>query len=155
MIVNTKLFGKIDLDEDKIITFEQGMIGFEELKKFAILYDLEKGDKRTVSWLQSIDAPEVAFPIVDPFLIKQDYNPEINDDDLSVLGKFNEEDLSVLVTLAVPKEIEKMSCNLRAPLIINTDTRKGAQIIAENTEYPVKYYIYDIMMEKKQQKEEC
>lgn len=155
MIVNTKLFGTIDLAEEKIITFEQGIIGFEFLKKFAILYDLDNKDSRKVSWLQSLDEPQLAFPIINPFLVKQDYNPEISDQSLSELGEVKEESLSVLVTLTVPKEVEKMSCNLKAPLVINVETRKGAQIIAENAEYPVKYYIYDILKANKQEKEEC
>ena len=154
MIVNTKLFGTIDLAEDKILTFEQGMIGFESLKKFAILYDLENEKKHKVCWLQSLDEPQLAFPVIDPFLVKQDYNPEINDSNLATLGKIAEEKLSVLVTLTVPKDITKMACNLRAPIIINTETRKGAQIVSETLEYPVKYFIYDIVQAKKQEKEE-
>lgn len=149
MVVNTKLFGAIDLAEDKILTFEQGMIGFESLKKFAILYDLENEKKHSVSWLQSLDEPQLAFPVIDPFLIKQDYNPEINDNYLEPLGKIKEEQLSVLVTLTVPKDMTQMSCNLRAPIVINTETKRGAQIISETLEYPVKYYIYDIIKAKK------
>lgn len=155
MVVNTKLFGTIDLSEDKILTFDQGMIGFESLKKFAILYDLENEKKHSVSWLQSLDEPQLAFPVIDPFFIKQDYNPEINDSDLVSLGEIKEEQLSVLVTLTVPKDMTQMACNLRAPIVINTETRKGAQIISETVEYPVKYYIYDIIKAKKQEKEEC
>lgn len=155
MVVNTKLFGGVELEEEKILTFEQGLIGFENLKKFAIIYDLENESNKKVSWLQSLDAPELAFPMIDPFLIMQDYNPEINDNSLAALGEVKLEHLSVLVTLAVPKDITKMSCNLRAPLVINVETRKGAQIITENTEYPVKYYIYEIMTAMKQKKEEC
>jgi len=154
MIVKTKLFGEIDLADDKILTFEQGLIGFESLKKFAILYDVESNSKK-VSWLQSLEEPMLAFPIIDPYLVREDYNPMINDESLALLGEVIEENLSVLVTLAVPKEVKNMSCNLRAPLIINTETRKGAQLITDNTEYPVKYYIYDIMKAKKEAKEEC
>ena len=152
MVINTKLFGTIELSEDKILTFDQGLIGFESLKLFAILYDLEKDSKRSVCWLQSLDEPELAFPVIDPFLVKQNYNPEINDNSLSSLGEVKEDYLSVLVTLAVPKDITKMACNLRAPIIINTDTRKGAQVITETAEYPVKYYIYDILKAKKQER---
>ncbi len=152
MVINTKLFGTIDLSEDKILTFDQGLIGFESLKLFAILYDLEKDSKRSVCWLQSLDEPELAFPVIDPFLVKQNYNPEINDNSVSSLGEVIEDDLSVLVTLAVPKDTTKMSCNLRAPIIINTETRKGAQVITETAEYPVKYYIYDILKAKKQER---
>lgn len=155
MVVNTRLFGSIDLEEEKIITFEQGIIGFEELKKFAILYDLDSKEKGNVSWLQSLDEPQLAFPIINPFLVKGDYNPEIEDEILQSLGEVKEDNVSVLVTLAVPRDVKKMTCNLRAPFVINTDTRKGTQVILDNVDYPVKFYIYDIIMANRQEKEEC
>ena len=130
------------------------MIGFEHLNKFAILYDVEKEDNRSVCWLQSLEEAHLAFPVIDPYAVKEDYNPEINDSRLEELGRVKEENLSILVTLTVPNDIQKMSCNLRAPIILNTDTRKGAQIITESMEYPIKYYIYDILAEKKKKKKE-
>ena len=74
MLVNTKHFGQIDLDENKVITFDNGIMGFEEYKKYTILYDEEEGDKPSISWLQSIDIPDLALPIINPLLIKEDYN---------------------------------------------------------------------------------
>lgn len=153
MVANTKLFGEIDINDEKVILFEQGLIGFENLKKFAILFDTDHADRRNISWLQSLEEPTLAFPIIDPFLIREDYNPEIEDSGLATLGDLKEEDLNVLVTLSVPKDIKQMSCNLKAPIIINVETRKGAQLIAENNDYPIKYYIYDILDAKRQKKE--
>ena len=74
MLVQTRCFGEIDLDENKIITFDQGMLGFEEYKRYAILYDIEK-EKPTISWLQSLDEPGLAFPIINPCYVKKEYNP--------------------------------------------------------------------------------
>ena len=68
------------------------------------------------------------------------------------IGELTEENLVILVTMTVPEQIEQMSVNLKAPIIVNADTRKGAQIICENNDYEVKYKIYDILNEKK---EEC
>lgn len=153
MVAKTKLFGEIDINDEKVILFEQGLIGFENLKKFAILFDTDHADRRNISWLQSLEEPTLAFPIIDPFLIREDYNPEIEDSGLATLGDLKEEDLNVLVTLSVPKDIKQMSCNLKAPIIINVETRKGAQLIAENNDYPIKYYIYDILDAKRQKKE--
>ena len=68
------------------------------------------------------------------------------------IGELTEENLVILVTTTVPEQIEQMSVNLKAPIIVNADTRKGAQIICENSDYEVKYKIYDILNEKK---EEC
>ena len=65
------------------------------------------------------------------------------------IGELTEENLVILVTMTVPEQIEQMSVNLKAPIIVNADTRKGAQIICENNDYEVKYKIYDILNAKK------
>lgn len=93
-----------------------------------------------------------ALPVVKPWIIKEDYNPVVEDELLSHIGELTEENLVILVTMTVPEQIEQMSVNLKAPIIVNADTRKGAQIICDNNDYEVKYKIYDILNEKK---EEC
>lgn len=148
MVVNTKLFGEVTVSDDKIITFAQGIIGFEDLKKFTILYDIDLKNKHSVSWLQSLDEPSLAFPVINPYLIKEDYKPEIDDELIATLGPISELDLTVLVTISVPKDISLMSCNIKAPIVINSDTKCGGQFIAQNQDYPVKYYIYDRLKEK-------
>ena len=144
MLVKTKFFGEVDLPEEKIITFERGLIGLADYKKFTILYDCEK-ENSNISWLQSVEEPTLALPVVKPWIIKEDYNPVVEDELLSHIGELTEENLVILVTMTVPEQIEQMSVNLKAPIIVNADTRKGAQIICENNDYEVKYKIYDIL----------
>ncbi len=148
MLVKTKFFGEIDLPEEKIITFERGLIGLADYKKFTILYDCEK-ENSNISWLQSVEEPTLALPVVKPWIIKEDYNPVVEDELLSHIGELTEENLVILVTMTVPEQIEQMSVNLKAPIIVNADTRKGAQIICDNNDYEVKYKIYDILNAKK------
>ncbi len=143
MLVKTRHFGEIDLNEDKVLYFEQGILGFEDYKKYTLLYD-EEGDQRPdISWLQSLDEASLAIPVISPFLVKSDYNPRVEDELLKPLGEITEDNAVILITVTVPADIEKISANLKAPFIINSDTRKGAQIIADNSEYEVKYYFYD------------
>ena len=152
MRIDTRHFGSIDITEDKVLTFEQGLIGFEQLKKFAILYDTKQNSSADVAWLQSLDEPAMALPVIDPFLVKEDYKVEIGDERLQLLGPLKAEAVSVLVTLAVPQDITKMSVNLCAPIVIHTEKKTGAQIVLDNNNYPVKYYIYDILQQKKAKK---
>ena len=154
MLVKTKYFGEIDLDTDKVITFPQGIMGFEEYKKYTILYDVEDGGKANISWLQSLDEQALALPVINPFLVKEDYNPIVEDEILKPLGEINEQNLILLLSLTVPADITNMSVNLKAPFIINSDTRKGSQVILENQNYEVKYYIYDKMKKLKEEKGE-
>ena len=154
MLKQTKHFGLIEIDEDKIITFEQGIIGFENMKQFTILYDYDGIKKSQISYLQSLDEPALSLPIINPFIVKPDYNPTVNDELLNSLGTLSDENLVILVTLTVPTDIKNISSNLKAPFIINADTKKGCQIIVENQDYPVKYNIYDILQQKNSEKGE-
>lgn len=149
MLVKTKFFGEVDLPEEKIITFDRGLIGLEDYKKFTILYDCEK-EETNISWFQSVDDATFAMPVIKPWLVKENYNPIVEDELLQDLGELTEENLVILLTVTIPEQIEQMSVNLKAPLIINADTRKGAQIIVENQDYEVKYKVYDILRNKKE-----
>lgn len=144
----TRLFGKIEIDESKIITFEDGIIGFPDMKKFTLIFDEEKEDRPSISWLQSMDEPEIAFPVMDPLFVCETYNPSVEDELLKNLGTIKEDNLYVLVTVTVPQNIKELAVNLKAPIVINTDTRKASQIIVED-DLPVRYRIYDILEEAK------
>ena len=149
MLVKTKFFGEVNLPEEKIITFDRGLIGLPEFKQYTILYDCEKEDSN-ISWFQSVEEPTLALPIIKPWLVKEDYNPIVEDELLNHIGELTEENLVILLTMTVPEDITQMSVNLKAPIVINADTRKGAQIIVENQDYEVKYKIYEILKEKKE-----
>lgn len=150
MKVQTKFFGEIDLPEEKIITLERGLIGLEQYKKYTILYDEEKEDNN-ISWLQSCDEPSLALPVIKPWLVKEQYNPVVEDELLTNIGELTEENLVILLTMTVPEDITKMSVNLKAPIIINADSRKGAQLIAENDDYEVKFMVYELFKSKKEE----
>ena len=156
MRVNTRLFGEIEIQDDKIITLDKGIVGFPDLKSFTIIYDngseSDEG-KTSMMWFQSLDEPQFAMPVVVPGDIVPDYNPTVNDELLEPLGELTEENLYVLVTLKVPQEIEKMTINLKAPIIINTDTLKGGQIIVED-DVEVRFPVYEILKKAKEGKGE-
>lgn len=144
----TRLFGEIEIDESKIITFEDGIIGFPDMKKFTLIFDEEKEGRPSISWLQSMDEPEIAFPVMDPLFVCETYNPSVEDELLKNLGTIKEDNLYVLVTVTVPQDIKELAVNLKAPIVINTDTRKASQIIIED-DLPVRYRIYEILEEAK------
>ncbi len=143
MLVKTRHFGEVELDEDKILYFENGILGFEDHKKFTLLYDNEGEDRPDISWLQSLEEPALAIPVISPFLVLPDYNPEVEDELLKPLGNLGEDNIVVLVSITVPAAVEQISANLKAPFVINSDSRKGTQVIIENADYEVKYYFYE------------
>lgn len=148
MKINTKVFGEIDIADEKIIHFPSGIIGFPEMTEFALVHDEEKGIG-AIHWLQSVQEPAFAMPVMDPLLVRPDYNPEVDDELLRSIGELIPDEMLVLVTVTVPGDLTKMSVNLRGPIIINAAEKKACQVIIEGEDYAVKYPIYDILNAKK------
>lgn len=148
MVITTKLFGDIEINEQKKITFVQGIIGFPDLKDFLLIHDSESSG--SIRWLQSIQEPAFAMPVIDPLIIAPDYNPSVEDELLKPLNITDEENVLVVVTITVPSDLTKMSVNLKAPIIISGETRLANQIITDDEQYLVKYPIYDILQAAKE-----
>lgn len=153
MEIETRLFGKVFVGDDKIITLTSGLIGFPEMKRFTLIFDSEKEEAGSIMWFQSLDETQFALPVVVPNDIVPDYNPTVNDELLIPLGEMNSENTYVLVTVKVPENLEDMSINLKAPIIINTDTLKGDQIIVED-DVDVRFPVYTILKSAKDKKGE-
>lgn len=150
MRINTKLFGEIEVAEERVVEFTSGMMGFEEYRKFTLIFDSEK--KGNIMWLQSMEEPELAFPVMDPMKLLAEYNPVVEDEWLAPLGEVNgEEDYYLLAVLTVPSDITKMTVNLKAPVVINMNTRKACQLIVNNEEYVVRYNVYDYVRKMKEE----
>ena len=151
MKINTRVFGEIDIAEDRIIHFPSGIVGFPDMTDFALIHDTEQGENGGIHWMQSVQEPNFAMPVIDPLRVKADYNPEADDELLSAIGDINPDELLVLVTITVPSDLTKMTVNLKAPFVINVATRKACQVIVEG--YEVKYPIYDILQKMKKEGE--
>ena len=149
MTITTNLFGEVEVVEEKLIKFEQGIIGFPDLKGVLLIHD-EEDDNKKISWLQSVDDPAFAMPVIDPLIVDETYNPEIEDELLKPLMIKEDSEILVLTTITVPSDTTKMTSNLKAPIIINVDNLKAAQLIVEDEKYLVKYPIYDILKSNKE-----
>ena len=145
MEYNTRLFGKIDVKDDKIIEFPQGILGFEDLKKFTLTFDIEKSSPTGLNFLVSLDEPAFMMPVVTAVSVKPDYAPQISADVEKAIGPLTENNVLVLVTMTIPSDITQMTVNLNAPIIINIDTNKAVQTMVENKDYDIKYPIYDFL----------
>ena len=124
--------GTLTIDSDKISTFPEGLIGFEELTRFAII-DLEEYEP--FQWLLSIDEPEITFPIISPLLVMDDYNPEISRVETYNLGEFEDKDLLLYAVVTIRPELQLVTANLRGPIIINQKQRLGQQIVLSDEQY--------------------
>ena len=109
MHIQTTVFGELEINEDKIITFPEGIPGFENLTRFVmIILDQTK----PFLWLQSVDE-DVSIPVISPFEFDADYAPSIDDGQFSHLELGNEEDLLVLVVAVIPPVVTHMTATWR------------------------------------------
>ena len=132
IILNNSQFGRVFIEENKIITFPQGIIGFEDLKRYAILVFEEY---QPFQFLISVEDPEISFPVMSPILVNESYSPNISKDEVSLIGDFKDEDLIMYVIVSIKGDITGVTANLKGPIIINQVERLGQQIILESEEY--------------------
>jgi len=149
MKADTRLFGPIEIEDEKIIEISQGIIGFPDLKHFTLIYDSERETQSAIRWLQSMDDGDIAMPVIAPGELLPDYRPTVNNELLADLGELTSENTYLLVTVRVPENIEELSVNLKAPIVINTDTNKGSQVIVEY-DFEVRHKIYDLIRDGQQ-----
>lgn len=139
MKLNTKYHGVIDYNEDDVISFESGILGFEDLKKY-IIFSLK--DNEDFKIIHSIEDEGVGLVLMSPFLIRNDYEFELNENILKSLQIENESDVMVYTTVTLNSDLKKITTNLKAPIIINVCKNIGKQIIVDNKDYLVKEQIF-------------
>ena len=137
MKIMTTRFGEVEVKDEKILHFPEGIIGFHSLKRFVLLGK----ESQLVMWLQAVDNPKIAFIVVNPFLFEPDYNPRLTEDDLAFLKVNEVKDLHILAIVVVPEDPEKMTANLLGPIVVNTKDKIGKQVILLDGDYSVKHPI--------------
>lgn len=136
MKILSKHFGEIDIEEEHIVTFEKGLIGLEDYKRFVFI-EFEKDS--FVYWMQSIENPDLCFLVANPYVFKPDYILDVYEDDLKYIDVDKEEDLMVFVILNVRLEDQVITANLLGPIIVNTKNNKGVQAVSKVNDYPTDY----------------
>lgn len=134
MKINTSKFGETEIEENKIIEFPRGILGFETNKRFSII---KTEEDVSLYWLQSLDE-DLALPCINPYDFFPDYDPLINEEDLMQIQYQSEGDMIVLNTIVVREEVTVVTANLAAPIVINTKNKLGAQFVLQDTSYKVK-----------------
>lgn len=143
MNFDTDRFGMIEFEEKDIINLTEEMLGFPKLKSFVLL---NKDLPEPYRWLQSIERPDVAFILTPPTIAVKEYQFKISKNDRKTLKitKKNEEKVFVYSIMVVRDNF--VSVNLKAPVVINTQSNLAKQIILTDSDYPVRYLLYQKAM---------
>lgn len=137
--IETTRFGNLTVEDKDIITFEEGPLGFETLKKFFII---DPGDQTLILWLQSLENPETAFPILEPRVFLPESNIKLLPAEMNSLKLESLADASVYTILTIPAEVTDMSANLKAPIVINNKLKLARQIVLQDSKLEVRFKMY-------------
>jgi flagellar assembly factor FliW len=140
MKIATLRFGELDIPEEKVIEFPKGILGFEQFQKYIILQHEESEPFR---WMQSIEDPNLAFVITNPANFFPNYKIEMHLRELNEIEVTEESNVETYVIVTIPEDISQMSANLQGPLLINTDSGLGKQVVFVNSRYTIRHYIMD------------
>lgn len=136
MLIQTTRFGEIEIEQDEIVTFVIGILGFEEMNQFILL----KQPESPFEFLQSTIDSDLAFVVADPFTFFEGYEFELKDSIKTKLGIHSEKDVSIKVIISVRSESE-VTANLRAPIVINQSENKAAQLVLDRPDYQTRHSI--------------
>ncbi len=139
MKVKTTRFGELEVNPSDIITFSEGLLGFENLKKYFVV---DPGDSTLILWLQSTEDEKVAFPIIEPKIFKPDYIAKLLPADLNGLELDSLQTARLYSILTIPAAVTEMSANLKAPVVVNSTKKVGKQIVLQDSKLSVKHEMY-------------
>lgn len=140
MKLNTVRFGEIDIEESRIFDFILPIIGFDTKKKFVIL---EPNKDSLFKWLQSVEDPALAFPIISVASLDFDYSIDLADNIVEALEIKSVESLLVMNITSIPQDNPKgTTINLLAPLVFNVDNNTAGQIVLSGSGYDISYPMF-------------
>jgi flagellar assembly factor FliW len=139
MKVTTTRFGVVEVAPDAVLEFAHGLFGYEEVHRFVVLGHAEKSP---IKLLQAVDRPEVAFAVMEPFLICPDYDLTLSESEAAHIGWWTDPGILVYVILGMSDPPSQMTANLKGPVLINSRARRGMQVVMPGDRYSARYRIF-------------
>jgi flagellar assembly factor FliW len=139
MLIETTRFGRVEVQEERIITFPKGLLGFPRFSRYELL---EQGEGSYFFWLQSVETPDLAFVVTDPALFFADYQVPLKAEQLAEMGVASPEEAQVMVI--VNKHENLLTGNLQGPLVINVATRSGEQVVLSERRFTTRVPLVEL-----------
>lgn len=144
MDVRTKTNGVVTVDESKLLYFPEGLMGFEEFHTYALI----DSEYEPFIWLQSVDKQSLAFLLVDPFLICNEYEADIDDSALTAIDVTSPEDIVVMTIVTIPHGDSQITANFLGPVVINRKNNKCLQVVLNDSRWTTKFNIVESLKQK-------
>jgi len=145
MRIQTSRFGSVEITEEDQIRFPEGLLGFNTLRNFVLLDDPHD---EIFAWLQSCEEPAIAFPVLEPELFTQNYQPNLTKYDLDSLGLTSMQGSRVFMIITIPEDPTKMTANLKAPIIINVAGRMARQVVLQDNQLAIREPIFTLLQQR-------
>lgn len=139
MLINTSRFGRVEVNDDRIITFSKGILGFPRHKQYVLL---EPSEDSHFYWLQATDRADLAFVVTDPSLFISSYRVPLKSDQMTELGIFAIHQAQVFVI--VNKHGSMLTGNLQGPLVINVQRRIGEQLVLSDRRFTTRAPLVEV-----------
>lgn len=116
----------MDVSDEDVLEFDRGLFGFEDVQRWVLLAHAPQSPLRL---LQAADRPDLAFVVMEPFLICPEYTLELAEDDAAAVHWWDDSGVLVLVTVGIPEDPGEMTANLKGPILVNSKRQRGRQVV--------------------------
>ena len=140
--ITTLRFGTVDVPEEKLITMERPILGFEQLTSFCLV---DVPELAPFLWLQSTEEPAAAFLVVNPCVFYPSYRIEINPKEIAELRVALPRSIETYVIVTLADDPSQISVNLQGPILVNTENNLAKQLVLVNSQYQVRHLLSDVL----------
>lgn len=145
MIIQTSRFGQVSLKQEDILTFPEGLLGFVDLRHFVLLDD---PSDEIFAWLQSCEAPQIAFPVLEPELFTENYKVNLTKGDLEGIRLPDAAKARFFSIVTIPEDPTQMTANLKAPIVVNVDQRMARQCVLQDNNLAIREPIFSKLQQR-------
>lgn len=139
LLIQTTRFGQVQFQNEDLLTFPEGVLGFADLKKFVLLDD---PNDDIFAWLQSCDEPGVAFPVLEPELFSETYKITLSKSDLEALKISSAQNARLFCIITIPNDPTQMTANMKAPIVINVAGKIARQCVLQDNHLAIREPIF-------------
>ena len=145
MNMQTSRFGQVQFQEDDVLNFPEGILGFGELKRFVLVDD---PTDEIFAWLQACDEATIAFPVLEPELFTESYKVNLSRTDMESIKIKNDDKFRLFSIVTIPDDPTKMTANLKAPVVVNVAQRLARQCVLQDNNLAIREPIFHRLQQR-------
>ena len=145
LLIQTTRFGQVQFQNEDLLAFPEGILGFADLKKFVLLDD---PNDDIFAWLQSCDEPAIAFPVLEPELFSENYKVTLAKSDLEALRLQNLSGARLFCIITIPDDPTQMTANMKAPIVINVAEKRARQCVLQDNNLAIREPIFSKLQQR-------